>query len=523
MFSLERDGQLVLPSNGLVVQGWKANNSSIDNTAQLTGVTLPVGQTIPPITTSNVEFKYNLDSRNNGSLALGPNPQTILDSSNNSSRLTFTLEPTGNFNEFTYTATVADGTITDALGTNLLNSDGTAQKTVTGRLVMNSDGTVQSITGTDFYIKSQAAGAAAVRIGVPTVGATANFAANQTRTSVGTPTIAGGVVTAVSYPASTITDIAGKSATVNYTFTATATPGVFNWTATATGGTIPAGSGSGTITFDATGAVTAVTGSDFTVTPSGSTTAFQVSLPTVGGTNQFTYRTCGETFKATYTDPTNPAVTSRVIDSLGQAHTVYTTFTKTDNNSWDWVAKDETGNTTYGNGSVAFGSDGKIASSIGGPIVINTSGAQPISIAPDFNSLTQYASETDIASASNGYPMGQLESFNIDSSGKIIGVFSNGLTETLAQVAMASFRNPSGLTRAGDTMFSESNNSGTAQVGSAGTNGRGEITPGALEMSNVDLSQEFTDMITTERGFQANSKIITTSDEMLQDLVNLKR
>jgi flagellar hook protein FlgE len=119
--------------------------------------------------------------------------------------------------------------------------------------------------------------------------------------------------------------------------------------------------------------------------------------------------------------------------------------------------------------------------------------------------------------------MGQLQSFNIDKSGQLLGVFSNGRSQILAQLALANFNNPSGLIRSGDTMFSASANSGTAQIGQAGFNGRGNINSGTLEMSNVDLSQEFTDMIVTQRGFQANSRIITTSDEMLQELVNLKR
>ena len=119
--------------------------------------------------------------------------------------------------------------------------------------------------------------------------------------------------------------------------------------------------------------------------------------------------------------------------------------------------------------------------------------------------------------------MGMLQGFNIDKSGRIVGVFSNGMNQNLGQLAVASFTNPAGLTRVGDTMFEESSNSGQPQVGQAGQGSRGTITPGTVEMSNVDLSQEFTDMIMTERGFQSNSRVITTSDEMLQELVNLKR
>ncbi|MFP4016767.1 MAG: flagellar hook-basal body complex protein, partial [Halanaerobiales bacterium] len=105
----------------------------------------------------------------------------------------------------------------------------------------------------------------------------------------------------------------------------------------------------------------------------------------------------------------------------------------------------------------------------------------------------------------------------------ITGNYSNGVNQSLGQIAIASFSNPTGLTKQGDTLFAESKNSGIAQVGEAGNGGRGEISGGSLEMSNVDLAEQFTEMITAQRGFQANSKIITTSDQMLQDLVGLKR
>ena len=150
--------------------------------------------------------------------------------------------------------------------------------------------------------------------------------------------------------------------------------------------------------------------------------------------------------------------------------------------------------------------------------------ANVLKIMPDFRSITQYTSAfSAVAQKQDGNPTGTLQSFAIDGTGKVSGIFSNGFSKELAILAVANFNNPGGLIKVGDNMFKRSNNSGLEQVGIAGNGGRGNITPGALEMSNVDLSQEFTDMITTQRGFQANSRIITTSDEMLQELVNLKR
>lgn len=138
--------------------------------------------------------------------------------------------------------------------------------------------------------------------------------------------------------------------------------------------------------------------------------------------------------------------------------------------------------------------------------------------------ITQFASpSTTKAVEQDGYGMGYMESFNIDNSGVITGIYSNGVKQPVGQVAMAVFTNPQGLTAAGENLFEMSNNSGLANVGAAAQGGRGKIIAGSLEMSNVDLSDQFTDMIVTQRGFQANSRTITTSDQMLQEVINLKR
>lgn len=150
--------------------------------------------------------------------------------------------------------------------------------------------------------------------------------------------------------------------------------------------------------------------------------------------------------------------------------------------------------------------------------------ADQLDIILDFSDFTQYADIfTGKFMGQDGYANGALESYAIDQNGVIIGSFSNGLTRALGQVALARFANPAGLQRSGSTMFVDTPNSGIAQIGAAGVPGYGQISPSSLEMSNVDLSEEFTDMIITQRGFQANSRIITSSDEMLQELVNLKR
>ena len=142
----------------------------------------------------------------------------------------------------------------------------------------------------------------------------------------------------------------------------------------------------------------------------------------------------------------------------------------------------------------------------------------------DISDLTHFSGLTEArVSASDGSGAGILSSYTVSNTGQIVGVFSNGLKQSLGQVALANFNNVNGLEKIGDSMFRSTVNSGLAQVGEAGSAGLGLITSGALEMSNVDLAQEFTNLVIAQRGFQANSRIITTSDEILQELVNLKR
>lgn len=211
-----------------------------------------------------------------------------------------------------------------------------------------------------------------------------------------------------------------------------------------------------------------------------------------------------------------------VFDSLGNTHSVTITFTNTGTNAWDWTAGGPAGIT--GNGTMTFDTSGLFVAQTGGPIQFSPAGANAVSITPDFSQLTQFSSATTVAATDrDGYAMGTLESFTIDNRGVVTGGYSNGLSQALAQVAVAAFANPAGLFKRGGNMLAESNNSGMKQIGEAGTGGRGTIAPGSLEMSNVDLSREFTNMIVIQRGFQANSRVITTSDEMLQELVNLKR
>ncbi len=130
----------------------------------------------------------------------------------------------------------------------------------------------------------------------------------------------------------------------------------------------------------------------------------------------------------------------------------------------------------------------------------------------------------DPANAVPAVPVGvELTSYSIGADGKIRGVFDDGIQREMGQIALADFSNPMGLEKVGETSFRESANSGVAQLGVPAQGRRGILMGGALEMSNVDLAAEFTNLILAQRGFQANSRVITTSDQVLEDLVNIKR
>ena len=225
-----------------------------------------------------------------------------------------------------------------------------------------------------------------------------------------------------------------------------------------------------------------------------------------------------------------------VFDSTGGPQVLQIQFTKTATGAWDWTASSATAAVTpAGNGTVTFSPTGTMSTftyPAGGSSITMTpaNGAAPLTVAVNagtingFDGLASFSNPSNaVINNQNGYQAGSLQSLSVDPKGVISGYFTNGVTRSLAQVALAQFTNPSGLLRSGDNTYLESANSGNAVVGFAGGTITSSITPGALEGSNVDISQEFTNMIIAQRGFQANARVITTSDEMLQELVNLKR
>ena len=229
---------------------------------------------------------------------------------------------------------------------------------------------------------------------------------------------------------------------------------------------------------------------------------------------------------------TSVPTTMTVFDSLGISHSVKITFTKSGANAWDWAAtKDAADNGVAISGAVPGVNSGTLTYTSGGVFSAQTGtlsltfpdGATATTPSIDMSQMTQFSGTSQPAGQTNGFTSGTLVTFAVGNAGQLSGVYSNGQTQTLGQIALAGFLNSAGLLRAGQNNFAATSASGAAQVGTAGTGGHGTVTTGALEMSNVDLATQFTGMITAERGFQANGRVITTSDEMLQELVNLKR
>ncbi len=220
-----------------------------------------------------------------------------------------------------------------------------------------------------------------------------------------------------------------------------------------------------------------------------------------------------------------------VIDGQGNSRRMTLEFELTAPNTWDVTVTDPAGN-ALGTDSIAFDpANGALATGTTNPSYTYTPpGGSAFTFelnlgVPGSNSaLTQYAGQPDAGAVSqNGQEQGNLRSFAIANDGTLSGVFSNGETRVLGQLALTSFVNPSGLLTAGENRFRATQSSGPARGVTAGTGSVGGISAGTLEMSNVDLSEEFTNLIIAQRGFQANSRIITVSDEMIQELVNLKR
>jgi len=236
------------------------------------------------------------------------------------------------------------------------------------------------------------------------------------------------------------------------------------------------------------------------------------------------------------------STTIGVVDSLGSPVPVTLEFTYDNANSeWDWIASvPATVSADTATGSIAFDANGNLDPANCSPVNSNPAlaftnllnGASDLSFDWVYldntnstdGSVTGYANpSTTTFITQTGYPAGNLQSVSADEDGFISGAYSNGQVTPLFQIALADFPSLSGMSKMGRNLYGESLSSGQAMPGIPGNGRLGSISPSSLEMSNVDLASEFVKMITTQRAFQANSRVITTSDEILAELINLKR
>lgn len=250
-------------------------------------------------------------------------------------------------------------------------------------------------------------------------------------------------------------------------------------------------------------------------------------------------------------DPQNPSKTANfstsvtVYDSLGNSHTLDVYFRKTAANTYDYhalvdgqdLATPTTGNSEVGTGTLTFNTDGALQTfAETTPIAVDFAGAtagQAVSLnfgkaiddgGTGLDGTTQFSAVSAVSAQSqDGYASGEFSGVAIDGTGMVQGLYTNGQKIAIGQLAVAKFRSNDGLGRAGQNLWIETRDSGTAAMGAAGSGGRASVSAGALESSNVDLAEEFVGLIQHQRSFSANSKTITTADEMLQELINIKR
>lgn len=442
------------------------------------------------------------------------------------------------------------GTITGTIGDIALPSTTASPRATTIALVAANLNSATTQTGVRGNVVASAAS-------VTTTAAGANsFTINLNGDGVQTVTVANGLTgaalaTAIQNAVRALVPNDPFKAAAYSGFTASVNPSnIFTFTSGITGTTYNSTTGTGTVVVAANGGDTLATDLNMTTGTSTTGTDFLLSDPSASS---------------------NFSTSMTVFDSLGNSHLLTTYFTRTGQNTWNYnvvanaadvvTANYDSSNidaslgiVKVGSGTLTFGTNGTLDRE--SPVTrydtgtaAGTTGTTPGELQIDFNGATQdqlivmnYGTSvttdggsgldgtTQFGSTSalvqqtqDGFAAGSLQAFSVDSNGTISGRFSNGQLRALAQVVLARFPDPIGLTRTGKNTFAQSGNSGQPVTGTPDSAGLGRVLSNSLELSNVDLGESFIDMIAAQRGFQANSRVITTSDEILQELVNLKR
>ncbi|UCD16389.1 MAG: flagellar hook-basal body complex protein [Candidatus Zixiibacteriota bacterium] len=541
-FGFDADSSLVDPSTGLYVQGRMANaDGEIPASATVGNITLPFGQQDPARQTTIITLGNNINVTATEADAL------LISAGTTGIDAVQGKAVNGAGGTHVLTITGAQATQSTFTGSNVAD-DGTGNPgaILTGAETLTSLG-VDDITTIPFALAVD--GGLAQEITGLTLDSTINDlinAINQidgiyaeldggqvklTRTKAGS----GGVYNIVTSASSLTVDIngvatGGNIAGVVFGIADGTTQAINNGTAsslacsdvfTASDGTVSAAKALDIVINDEDGLAYEITGLG-----EGGVTVKNTAGPLAAGVCTIE------------TEDTTHAMSVTVYDSQGGNHTLTLNFIKTaTHNVWRWEAE-FAGNEILQSGTegvVTFNSDGSLLSfeyaGTGDALVFDpNNGSEVMSIEMDAGTIGNFDGLTGFSSAhtasilqQNGYGLGILDNIEIDKAGNINGIFTNGISRVLAQIILADFNNHSGLLKAGRSLYTTSANSGEAIEGIAGETISGIISAGALESSSVDIAEEFTGMITAQRGFQANARVITTSDNMLDELVNLKR
>ncbi len=579
-FQLDANGRMVSPANGFKVQGINADSNGVLSTGSaVTDIALPFGKKSPARATSTIALTGNLDSRALPQGTILATQGKVLATENASSNggagsdlsglyaagaanssifgmvpdsTTVTISDGTNTKTYTYvTADTGVGTfdfhslvdlaaeINNDFGAGGFNTMTAAQVAATGALQFTATSGITLDVSSSNPALQKALGAANATLAAAATSSTDQFSHVATSTDLVT-SLRNGSGQSLGLAAGNTVNVDGNvggTAVASGSF-AVGAGSTYGQMLTQIGTTLGVTNLSGAAIDPTTGVMT-LTGDGGTAN---ALTGINIRSGAAGATNfnaVFDGRPGNYVERQAATDVTHQAAIT-VYDSIGTPVSLTMTFTKdpTSPNRWTWDATlpPPAAVTGGGSGFVTFDTDGRLETFAynGGASSLQFdpgSGATaPVNIKldsgvlGDINGLSQFASPSNaVVSNQDGYPMGNLQDISVDSRGVITGYFTNGVNQTLAQISLASFNNPSGLVRQGNNMYAESANSGGAIVGFSGTSNQSTITPGALESSNVDLSEEFTNMIIAQRGFQANARVITTADEMLQELVNLKR
>lgn len=561
-FSIDADGFLVNANGGALVQGWTANDrGEIDTTKPINGIQLPIARKIPPRATEQIQTAGNLShpptlKRADASTqlfgtaagaALMPgatfNPGDVLI---NSVSITGTIPATPSNEEAlrAFADLVNAKTEQHNVFATVKGSGATARLILTSRL--KGDDSVITLGGVAGPLTDVGLNALATAPEGPTYTVDTKTTASNT-VAAGSISINSGELIINNVD---VGNLGPTAATNSAEQNAQEIAGLINKKTHLTGVTATT-DGAGNITLTAGARDIIITG----------------SLPTTAG-----FAVAGGNIASTDSVARHATVIAgnsiNIYDTQGTEHLILLNYNAdytinldadgvtptgtTFDGTWHWAAGSSDPaiavlshtdvNGTYTDRTIKFANDGILQSFTDGRFSIqyaNSNATPPDQVvkvnhgpSETTEGLTQFGGPiTAEAVAQDGYAAADLMSFGVDINGVMQGVYSNGQQKALAQLALAYFPNPGALYKAGDqsqirgasNTYVESPNSGNPRIGVALTGGRGEIRGGTLELSNVDLAQQFTDLIITQRGFQANSRIITTSDEMLQELVNLKR